>query len=157
MQLTSRFVLLGFVLVSGSAVACGGGEDKEAPPATTQTQASRQPNTPTTVTGCLRAGDAANTFVLTTSQTVDGSPPATYELAGQAGVNLQDHIGSRIQVTGVVDSQSQIATSEAPRPADNATGTAGSPGTPTVQTGTRLNVQRLNVTSVTRAEGECQM
>ena len=156
MALTSRFALIGFVVVSAAAVACGG-QETEAPPATTETQASSQPNTPTTVTGCLRAGDAADTFVLTTSQTSDASRAATYELAGQTAVNLQDHVGRRIQVTGIVESQSQIATREAARPADNATGTAGTPGTPTVQTGTQLNVRRLNVTSVRAAEGECPM
>lgn len=156
MALTSRFVLIGFVAVSTAMVACGG-EETETPPATAETQASSQPNIPTTVTGCLRAGDAANTFVLTTSQTSDTARAATYELAGQTGVNLQEHVGRRIQVTGIVESQSKIATRDAPRPADDTTGTTGTPGTPTVQTGTQLNVQRLNVTTVRPAEGECPM
>ena len=155
MRVTSRVVLSGFIVLSASVAACGG-DEPEVPPATTQAQTTTQPNTPTIVTGCLRAGDAADTFVLTTSRTEGGTAPATYHLTGSPDINLQDHIGKRIHVTGVVDTQSQIAIREAPQPAENATGTAGSPGTPTVQTGARLNVQRLNVTTIKPAEGECE-
>ena len=154
MRVTSRVVLSGFILLSASVAACGG-DEPEVPAATTQSQTTTQPNTPATVTGCLRAGDAADTFVLTVSQTEEGTTPATYHLTGDPGVNLQDHVGERIQVTGIVDRQAQFATREAPRPAENATGTAGSAGTPTVQTGARLNIQRLKVTSVKAADGEC--
>jgi hypothetical protein len=155
MRVTSALVLSGFILVAGSVAGCGG-DEAEVPPATTQSQATSEPNTPTTVTGCLRAGDAADTFVLTTSRVEDGATPATYQLTGDPGVNLQDHVGKRIQVTGIVDRQAQFAVREAPKPADNATGTAGSAGTPTVQTGAQINIQRLNVTSVKAADGECE-
>lgn len=155
MRVTSRVVLSGFILLSASFAACGG-NDPEVPPATTQSQTTSQPNTPTTVTGCLRAGDAADTFVLTASRTEDGTTPATYHLTGDPAVDLQQHVGKRIQVTGVVDRQAQFAVREAPKPAENATGTAGSGGTPTVQTGAQLNVQRLNVTAIKPAEGECE-
>jgi len=72
-------------------------------------------------------------------------------------VNLQDHVGTRIEVSGVVDQQSQVATRQTAQPADNATGTAGKPGTPTVQTGTQLQIKRLEVTSVKRAAGDCEV
>ena len=144
--------LAGAIVLSAAVGACGGG-DPETPPAASQTQASSQPNQPTNVTGCLRAGDASDTFVLTTSATGEGTQPATYHLTNTGNLNLQDHVGKRVEVAGIVEAQSQIATREAPKPADNATGTAGSPGTPTVQTSTRLNVQRMNVTNV-RATGE---
>lgn len=139
------------IVLSFAAAGCG--SEPEVPPATSQTQSSSQPNQPTNVTGCLRAGEAANTFVLTTTATGAASVPATYHLTSTGNLNLQDHIGKRVEVAGVVEAQSQIATREAPQPADNATGTAGAPGTPTVQTGTRLNVQRMNVTNI-RATGE---
>lgn len=147
-----RTNLAGAMLLSFVAAACGGGEP-QVPPATSETQASRQPNQPTNVTGCLRAGDAADTFVLTT--TGGATPPATYHLTGADSVNLRDHVGKRVEVAGIVEAQSQIATRDAPQPADNATGTAGSPGTPTVQTGTRLNVQRMNVTSLRPTGEDC--
>jgi hypothetical protein len=86
---------------------------------------------------------------------VDGTPAATYHLSGSAGVNLQDHIGKRIEVSGVIDQESRVATREPALPADDkATGTAG---TPTVQTGTQLSVKRLDVTSVKRADGDCEL
>jgi hypothetical protein len=147
-------ILCGFIAVSVPLAGCGG-DEPEAPPATTQSQATTESNAPTTVTGCLRAGDAADTFVLTTSRTEEGTTPTTYHLTGNPGVNLQDHIGKRIEVTGVVDRQAQFALREAPKTAENATGTAGSAGTPTVQTGAQLNIQRLNVTGVKPADGEC--
>ena len=140
------------LVLSVAVTGCGGGEP-EVPPATSQTQASTQPNQPTNVTGCLRAGEAANTFVLTTTATGAAAVPATYHLTSAANLNLQDHVGKRVAVAGIVEAQSQITTRQAPQPADNATGTAGSLGTPTVQTGTRLNVQRMNVTDV-RPTGE---
>lgn len=147
----TQIKLAAAIVLSFAAAGCR--SEPEVPPATSQTQASSQPNQPTNVTGCLRAGEAANTFVLTTTATGEASVPATYHLTSTGNLNLQDHIGKRVEVAGVVEAQSQIATRESPQPADNATGTAGAPGTPTVQTGTRLNVQRMNVTNI-RATGE---
>jgi hypothetical protein len=142
------------VLLPFLAAACGGGAP-EVPPATSETSASSQPNQPTNVTGCLRAGDAANTFVLTTTATREGTVPATYHLTSADNLNLRDHVGKVVDISGIVAAQSQIATRDAAKPADNATGTAGSPGTPTVQTGTRLNVQQLNVTNIRPTSESC--
>jgi hypothetical protein len=155
MHLTTRFNAAGLVLVSAFAAGCQ--REPEPPAAATQTETSRPTNQPTTVTGCLRAGDAEGTFVLTTAQTVDGTPAATYHLAGKPDVNLQDHVGRRVEVSGVIDQQSQVTTRQSAQPADNATGTAGKPGTPTVQTGTQLQIKRLDVTAVKRAGGECEL
>ncbi|HEY0875825.1 MAG TPA: hypothetical protein VGD94_20280 [Vicinamibacterales bacterium] len=155
MRVTSHLVLSGFILVTASAAGCGR-EEPEVPPAAAQSQSTSETERPAMVTGCLRAGDAADTFVLTTSRAEDGTKPVTYHLTGDPGVNLQDHIGERIQVTGIVDKQAQIAVREAPKPAENATGTAGSEPTPTVQTGAQLSIQRLKVTSVKPADGECE-
>ena len=147
---TRHLVFAGFV--AAAAAACGG--TPEAPPAQSQSSVSRQVNAPTTVTGCLRAGDAANTFVLTTAQSVDGTPAATYHLTGGADINLQQHVGNRVEASGVVEQQSEIATRQPAQPADNAKGTAGS-GTPTVQTGTELSIRRMNVASVKHVGGDC--
>jgi hypothetical protein len=145
--------LAGLVFVASTGIGCTR-EQPEAPPAQAQSGATHPTNQPTTVTGCLRAGEAADTFVLTTAQTMDGTPAATYHLSGSGGVNLADHIGKRIEVSGVIDQKSQIATSEPTRRADDkATGTAG---TPSVQTGTELAINRLEVSSVKRAGGDCE-
>jgi len=95
--------------------------------------------------------------VLTTAQTTEGRPAATYHLTGAPGVNLQELIGSRVEVSGVKNEQSRVATRQATQPAANATGTAGKGGTPTVQTGTELSIVHLDVTSVQRAGGECKL
>jgi hypothetical protein len=155
MRITSGLILSGSILLAISVAGCGR-EEPEVPPATTQSEATSEPNTPTTVTGCLRAGDAADTYVLTTSQTEGDTRPVTYQLTGDPNLNLQDHVGRRIQVTGIVERQTQVDVREAPKSADNTTGTAGSTGTPTVQTGTQLAIQRLNVTSVAPAGGACE-
>ena len=47
------------------------------------------------VTGCLRTGTEANTFMLTN---VGGG--GSYELIAASGVNLAPHVGHKIEVTG---------------------------------------------------------
>ena len=134
------------------AAACGGKPD--APPAQSQTSTTQQLNAPATVTGCLRAGEAANTFVLTASATGDGATPATYQLEGAADSNLQTHVGRRVEVTGIIAEQQHVATREAPQTADQrATGTSG---TPTVQTNTQLAVRTVQVKAVRPLDGSCE-
>jgi hypothetical protein len=132
-------------------------DEPQVPPAATETATSRQGKMPATVTGCLRSGDAANTYVLTTAVSEGAGTPRTYQLTTNGTVKLEDHVGKRVEVSGIIDSQSQIATRESPRPADNATGTAGQPGTPTVQTGTQLSIQRMDVRGVKAIGGDCGM
>lgn len=140
------------VFAAGLAAACGG--EPDAPVAQSQTQSSQQLNAPASVTGCLRAGETSSTFVLTASATSDGTTPATYQLDGGAGVNLSEHVGRRVEVTGIIAEQQHVATREAPQPADEkATGTSG---TPTVQTATQLALRTLQVKQVRPLEGSCQ-
>jgi hypothetical protein len=156
MHFTTRLNLCFLVAAAVVGTAC---RDREpaVPPAQAQTATTQPANQPTTVTGCLRAGEAENTFVLTTAKTVDGAPTATYHLAGSAGVNLLDHIDRRVEVSGVIDQQSQIATREPAQPAEKATGTGGTAANPTVQTGTELAIKRLEVSSVKRVGGDCEL
>jgi hypothetical protein len=140
------------VLASG----CSRNEPQPVPPAeaTARTPAVPQ-NNPMTITGCLRAGEATDTFVLTTAQTQESAETATYHLTGAQGVNLRDHVGRRVEVSGVVRSEQEVASASPSRPAANekATGTAG---TPTVQTRTQLQVRQLEVRSVKPTEGKCE-
>jgi hypothetical protein len=154
MALRTCSSLVALALAAVTTVACGGNEETQVPPPQSATQTTQPLNRPTTVIGCLRAGDAANTFVLTASRTEDGVNPATYQLAGTGGVNLQDHVGDRVEVTGTLTEQQHIATSEAPTPADDRA--RGTTGTPTVQTGTQLAVRRLEVSGVKALGGECE-
>jgi hypothetical protein len=102
----------------------------------------------------LKAGESPDTFVLTAAQTAGSVETATYHLVGLEGVNLRDHIGRRVEVSGVVKA-SQQATSQSPQqPTERATGTAG---TPTVSTRTAVEIKRLDVSAVKPAEGRCDM
>jgi hypothetical protein len=143
------------VAVASGSAACRSNKKNTTPVAQIQTQTPPQAvNTPVTVTGCLRAGEASDTFVLTTSETKDGATPATYVLAaGKSGVNLRDNIGERVEVTGVLSTEQQVSTTTLPAPAANKpTGTAG---TPTVQTQAQLDMRSLEVNSMSRIGGHC--
>jgi hypothetical protein len=154
MRLNTRTSIVTLAFVATMSAACGRSEEAEVPPAQSETQTTQPLNRPATVTGCLRAGDAENTYVLTTTQTENGVNPATYQLAGSAGVNLQDHVGDRIEVTGTLTEQQHVATTDAPTRADEKA--RGTTGTPTVQTGTQVAVRRLEVTGVKPLGGECE-
>lgn len=142
-------------VVSAALIAAACASEPEVPPAESQTAVTRDVERPTTVSGCLKAGEAANTYVLTTSRTVDGTAPATYQLTGANDLNLQQHVGSRIEATGVVESQSEIASRTTAQPPENPRATSGT--TPSVQTGTELSIRRMDVTSVRALEGECEL
>ena len=153
MALNIRTSMTALALIAAAAAGCSGGE-QQAPPAQSATQTTQPLNREATVTGCLRAGDAADTFVLTTTQTENGVNPATYQLAGSGGVNLQDHVGSRIEVTGTLTEQQHAATTDARTPA--AQQSEGTSGKASVQTSTQVAVRRMAVASVRSAGGKCE-
>lgn len=152
MTIRIPFAAAAFIAAAAATSACN--KEPEVPAAQSQTQSQQQLNTPATLTGCLRAGEAANTFVLTASAGEDAATPATYQLMPTSGVALNDHVGHRIEVQGVVEEQKHVATTEAAKPADEkATGTSG---TPTVQTGTQLALRTMQVNSVRPIAGSCE-
>ena len=69
MTLHTRQGLTALFIAAAAAGACSR-EEPAAPVAQAQTQSVQKPNVPTLVTGCLRAGEATDTFVLTSSQTM---------------------------------------------------------------------------------------
>jgi hypothetical protein len=130
-----------------SLSACNRAEQNK-PVAEVQTQTPVKPAAePTTVSGCLRAGDAADVFVLTASQAVDGGTPATYQLVGLQGVNLKDHVGNRVEVNGVLRAQQQTST-RAAAPAAGSDKSTGTSGSPTVETRTSVDIRQLDVSAV---------
>lgn len=148
---TFATLILSAVVASG---ACNREPEKLTTAAESQTQAATPTNMPTTVAGCVKAGEAADTFVLTTAR-AEGAPAdaATYELVGDQVAGLRDHIGRRAEVSGTVQARQEIASSSTAKPADErATGTSG---TPTVQTRTEIDIKRLSVTSVKRLDEKC--
>jgi hypothetical protein len=116
---------------------------------------------PRTVTGCLRAGDAPQTFVLTASQVEDEAPvTATYQLVGHVDVDLAAHVGHTVEVSGT-----EIRPEEGSRivqtPAQPAPGQRGAEepepgGQPAVATRTEVDIRELNVTSVRRVQEGCE-
>src|SRR5688500_1290801 len=107
-------------------------------------QETAKPQTTTkdtiTVTGCLQAGTAADTFTLsivtqiatgtsatgtsgsaaaTASASASGSPKATdtkYELVTTGNVNLKPHVGHKVEITGTPQSKEKAGTSGAATP-----------------------------------------
>jgi len=145
-------------VVLAAAIAMGGGAcskgKKEMAVETQVPGAVRTPDAPMTVTGCLRAGEASDTYVLTQDAATTGTADtANYHLVGVSGVNLRDHIGERVQVSGVLATQQEVASRSTPSQQDKATGTTG---TPTVQTETQVDIRTLRVNSVNPQGGKCE-
>lgn len=118
---------------------------------TASTPANAGPMT-TTVTGCLGAGDAADTYVLTAARTNGATDTATYQLEGTNGDQLRGHIGERVQVSGTAIPETEVASNSAPAQEQRAKGTSG---TPTVQTSTDVQIRRLHVDSVVPQGDKC--
>ena len=144
------------VLIAGiSSTACSR-EEPAAPVAEVQTKTPVQStNQPLTVSGCLRAGEASDTFVLTASQSATATEPATYQLVGGRNLDLQGHIGQRVEVNGTLSAQQSVEsrTPSTPAPGERATGTTG---TPTVQTTTEVSFKRLEVSGVKPLGEKCE-
>jgi hypothetical protein len=140
----------GFTVVLLTA-GCERGEET-APVAERQSQSAQPANTPTTIAGCLKAGEATDTFVLTVAQAAGGGDTATYHLTGNQGVNLRDHVGHNVEVSGTIRAQQELASRGSAQPAERATGTSGSPS---VQTRTEIDIKQLDVASVRPLGGNC--
>ena len=150
-----NYLLTATVLAAATLVTGCSRQEAQPPAAQVQAQTTAQPlNTPESVTGCLRAGDAADTFVLITSQTADGRTPSTYQVVGTSGVNLVDHVGHRVAISGVVREQQTATSATTSAPAtDKPQGTSG---TPTVQTTATLQMRRMEVSAINRVAGDCE-
>ena len=157
---TNSVAPTGAVLAALLMIAACGGADKSDPVAQTQTATPVQVvNQPVTISGCLRAGEATQTFVLTASQTsgAEQAETATYQLhldPQAQSIDMQPHVGRMVEVSGVVRTEQEIANRAAAAPAgERATGTAG---TPTVQTTTTVALKQLEVSSVKPLGAECE-
>jgi hypothetical protein len=115
-----------------------------------------------TVTGCLQAGTAPDTFTLsnvtqaaaatsatgtsgaTATATATTGPKSTdtkYELVAAGTVNLKPHVGHKVEITGTE--------------AKGATGTSGAtPSTPSGGTA-KADTKKINVTAVKHVAASC--
>jgi hypothetical protein len=156
-----RLQTIGAVVVAAGlagAVACSRGPSvsqgtANTPPATQTATTSNEPMT-TSVTGCLAAGDAADTFVLNSARADGATTSATYNLAGANNDQLRDHVGEQVRVTGTVTSGAQVAERSMPQVAQEKP--KATTGTPVVQTQTDVQIKRLAVSSVTPQGRKCQ-
>jgi hypothetical protein len=154
LELRVKACALAVVLTGGLAMACNRAEEPQAPVAQTQQQTETRTNLPVTLTGCLRAGESTDTFVVTTRGTGAQDDATTYQLVGREGVDFKSNVGKRVEVQGVVTSAQQIAARTPAAPAgERATGTSG---TPTVQTETQVEIQQLQVQQLRPVADRCE-
>ena len=142
--------LWGALLVTVALGACN--REPQVPVAESAATQAQSMNQPTTVKGCLRAGEAADTFVLTAEKAATGDQTATYQLQPSEGVALAEHVGRQVEVSGTVVAQQELTTQSSTQPADKSRGTSG---TPAVSTTTELEIKKLNVGQVRRIDGSC--
>jgi hypothetical protein len=129
--------------------ACSG--DWEAPESQTTTGV-RERMEPTTVTGCLRAGVVADqTFVLTAMRAEGASESATYHLTGLEGVELGDHVGQQVEVSGILRAEQEVVSISGPAEVEKK-----AEGTPVVETRTEVDVKRLDVSAVRPTGQPCE-
>lgn len=154
-----RHTHIGNALALASVILATAGcqrDEPTPPPAEVQSQAAQPVNQPTTVTGCLKAGDAPATFVVTTAKTEGSREAATYELVNStSGVNLAEHIGQQVEVSGVVR-QSQELASRSRVEGNQPAGTSGGTGKPVVETRTEVEIKRLEVSALKPLGEKCE-
>jgi hypothetical protein len=149
---TSAVTALLTAALMTSALASGGcnrGAEETMPVAEMQTETPvEHMETPVNVTGCLRAGEAADTFVLTTSRAEEPGRPVTYALNFEPGTtqDVREHVGQQVAIDGVVRAQQAVTGYTPSAPAANQP--VGTAGEPTVQTTTELAVRQLQVNNL---------
>jgi hypothetical protein len=155
MRRLGALAIAGAVALSGAACSRGSAKADRAPVETqSATTAPAAPMT-TTVTGCLKAGEGSDTYVLTAAQSAGANATATYNLVGANTGDLRGHVGERVQVSGTVTTESDIASRSTPTREDDKKA-QGTSGTPTVQTQTDLQMRQLRVDSVSPQGGKCE-
>lgn len=121
-----------------------------------------------TVTGCLTSAADRGAFVVTADRTAltsgalhsrDGETPTyTYELTGNAG-DLAQHVGRQVQVTGRLDDDrdDEVKVDRQEETKLPETQSGDEKVTPAIETETemRINVRRMNVSSVTATGQPC--
>jgi hypothetical protein len=147
-----RHPFISLVIALPLGVLTAGCSSKSTVPEAQQTSGVQPRSDATTVSGCLRAGDAADTFVLN-SKAEDSAKATTYQLKANDRVNLRDYLGQQVEVSGTVRAEQEVTSSSGTTPAKAAKGTSG---TPTVETKTDLDVRQLDVTSVRPTGSKCE-
>jgi hypothetical protein len=149
-----RVAFVGVLSAAIAAGACQRTPEPEGEPATElQSEALYRTDRPITVAGCLRAGEAANTFVLTSARADGMAETRTYQLITVQELDLRDelrdHVGQMVQVDGTLRARQAATAQTVAEPAeagnDRPTGTVGEP---MVQTRTDVQIDNITVESV---------
>ena len=152
-----RAILTSIILTGALAASGACRKSDPAPAVEVQTRTAQQTNMPLTVAGCLKAGEAEGTFVLTAARSEGSGETATYHLSGGPGTSLQDQLGRKVEVTGTMEAQQEIASTSKPLTTDKDARPTGTAGTPTVETKTEIDIKRLSVSSVKPLGDKCDM
>lgn len=153
-----KTVMICSAVVAAAASGACGREEQTVPPTEVQSQATQPTNTPMSASGCLLAGEAANTYVLTAAQAEGSAESATYQLVAGPQVDLREHVGQRVKVNGTLESrESATAQTLATPAATNGDAGSGAAGRPMVQTRTDVAINRLAVESVTGLGDKCSI
>jgi hypothetical protein len=107
---------------------------------------------PMTVAGCLRAGAADRTFVLTEERSTDPGGAVTYHLIGHEGIDLATHVGEQVEVSGTLRAEQQMASTGESVDKDRAKGTSG---TPTIETKSEIGIGQFDVSAVKSLGARC--
>jgi hypothetical protein len=140
----------GLIFAVVAISACG---RQQTTPELQTTSGNQARNQPVDVTGCLRAGEADDTFVLTAShETPAENATSTYQLKGPDRLDLKSYVGKTVEVIGTMRAE-QAVTSDSGATQEKAA--KGTSGTPTVETKTNLNVRQVSVDSVKAIGDRC--
>lgn len=140
-------------------------------PAPSATSQSEQAGT-VSLTGCLRAGDGPNSFVLEnikaekagTMAAKPGEPSATGTsgmmankalegvdkvavMGSPTGGSLSSHVGHTVKLTGMLSPKTEASPSSSARPTE--------PGQPSASSSTASKMPSLNVTAVSMVSSTC--
>jgi hypothetical protein len=154
-QYVNHIVLAAVVVTAMGGVGCKRGTitEREAAP-DVQTSATSNAAVNTTVTGCLRAGNADGTYVVMEARSAGGTQAATYQLIADNTDELKAHLNQPVQVVGTITSGQDIASRSTRVEEDKKA--KGTTGTPVVETTTDLQLRRLRVKSITPQGESCQ-
>lgn len=142
------------LVLTGLAAGCGGGDTAPRSDEGARTPPPAQANT---VTGCLKGGSAAGTYVLVTEPAEMGAEVEratrglvttyTYTLVGQ---DLDSHVGRQVAVTGAVEDRDEVEVDESREQTAAPNRVGGDTVTPTVEVEEEavIEVRRMRVDTV---------
>jgi hypothetical protein len=154
----------GLILLASLAGACGGNDAADVErPETVETRPAPTAQA-TSVTGCIKGGDASGTFVLVTQPepmgaAVDSATRGqvttyTYLLEGR---EVAEHVGREVEVTGTIEESDDIEVEDTREQTAEPTTVDGEKVTPTVEVeeAAVIEMRRMRVDTVQPTGGTC--